>query len=94
MPARPQTVSTIPAAALAAATVFAVTQLSSHVLAGASGGATAEATADDQLSWSTASRTSTTTDRPARAAARMRGAAWSGIGVPARMAWSVARKRR
>jgi len=40
MPARPQTVRTIPAAALAAATVFAVTQLSSHVLAGASGGAT------------------------------------------------------
>jgi hypothetical protein len=48
----------------------------------------------NQPSWSTPSRARMTTDTTARAAARTRGAAWAGSGSPARMARSLARKRR
>ena len=46
------------------------------------------------LSWSTSSSSRMARETTARAAARMRGAAWAGRGAPARMAWSAARKRR
>ena len=47
-----------------------------------------------QPSQSANSRTRMATEMAARAAARTRGAAWAGMGSPARMARSVARKRR